>query len=312
MKPPKLIQAQAHTAVRRPPHKRFWMFHGVPLIFVVPAVILFAIFFVGPASLGFYYSMTNYRGIGTATWVGFENYVSLFTDDQFYRALIRTFVFTGFVVPINYVFSLGVSVLLISKYTKGAGLARTVFFIPWLVSPIVTGVIWRWLFGENFGVVNYVLSLLGLGTYRWQTDANFSLSVVILAGVWGGTAFSMLLFMAALRNIPQSYYEAAELDGAGPWKRFFTITLPLLRPTSFMVVLLSTIGAMKEFAMIQALNGGGPGTSNYLMVQYIYSTGFERARIGYASAASIILMFILIIIALIQMTIDKKAEYGDA
>lgn len=312
MKPPTLVQTHAQAHVARPPHKRFWMFHGVPFIFVLPAIVLFCIFFVGPAALGFYYSMTDYRGVGTANWIGLENYFRLFADDQFYRALTRTFVFTALVVPINYVFALGVSVLLISKFTKGSSIARIIFFIPWLVSPIVTGVIWRWLFGENFGVVNYVLSILGLGTYRWQTDADFSLSVVVLAGVWGGTAFSMLLFMAALRNIPQSYYEASELDGAGPWRQFFTITLPLLRPTSFMVILLSTIGAMKEFAMIQALNGGGPGTSNYLMVQYIYSTGFERARIGYASAASIILMFILIIIALIQMTIDKKAEYGDA
>lgn len=312
MKAPKLVQNHAHAPVRRPPHRRFWMFHGIPLVFVLPAVVLFILFFLGPASLGFYYSLTDYRGVGSADWVGLDNYARLFTDDQFYRALTRTFLFTALVVPINYVIALGVSVLLVSPWTKGSNLARTVFFIPWLVSPIVTGVIWRWLFGENFGVVNYLLSLLGLGTYRWQTDANFSLSVVILAGVWGGTAFSMLLFMAALRNIPQSYYEAAELDGAGPWRRLFYITLPLLRPTSFMVILLSTIGAMKEFAMIQALNGGGPGTSNYLMVQYIYSTGFERARIGYASAASIVLMVILVVIALLQMLIDKRAEYGDA
>ena len=125
---------------------------------------------------------------------------------------------------------------------------------------------------------------------------------------WGGTAFNMLLFIAAIRNIPQSYLEAAQLDGANGWQRFRRITLPLLRPTSFMVILLTTIGSMKEFAMVQALNGGGPGTANMFIVQYIYRTGFERADIGYASAASMVLMVILIVIALIQMRFDKRND----
>ena len=130
--------------------------------------------------------------------------------------------------------------------------------------------------------------------------------MVLIASSWGGTAFNMLLFIAALKNIPRSYLEAASIDGATGWQRFRHITLPLLAPTTFLVVLLSTIGAMKEFAMIQALNGGGPGTDNMLIVQYIYRTGFERAQIGYASAASMVLMVILIVIAVIQMRFDPK------
>ena len=118
----------------------------------------------------------------------------------------------------------------------------------------------------------------------------------------------MLLFIAAIRNIPQSYLEAAQIDGANGWQRFCRITLPLLRPTSFMVILLATLGAMKEFAMVQALNGGGPGTENMLIVQYIYQTGFERADIGYASAVSMVLMVILIVIAVVQMRFDKRND----
>ncbi len=160
------------------------------------------------------------------------------------------------------------------------------------------------------GVVNFLLSKVGVAPVSWQTDSNLSLATVVVAAVWGSLAFNMLLFMAALRNIPRSYYEAAEIDGASGWRQFWSISLPLLRPTSFMVVLLSSIGAMKEFALVQALNGGGPGNTNYLMVQYIYHTGFELNKVGYASAASFILMLMLLVIALIQVRIDRRTELG--
>lgn len=280
-----------------------------PLSFTIVTMILFLLFFVWPAGLGMYYSFTDYRGVGTPKWIGLENFIKLFQDDAFYSALFRTLTYTALVVPLGYVVALASAWLITSKWAKGAGAARVVFFLPWLVSPIVAGVIWRWLFGESFGLVNYLLGMVGIGNVRWQSNANLSLAVVIMAAIWGGTAFAMLLFSAALKNIPTSYYEAASIDGASAWQQFWKITFPLLRPTSFMVVLLSTIGAMKEFALIQALNGGGPGTQNHLMVQYIYTTGFERARIGYASAASIILMLILLVIAGIQMRFDRGAEY---
>jgi alpha-1,4-digalacturonate transport system permease protein len=203
-----------------------------------------------------------------------------------------------------------ISVLLVGRFCRWSRAAQVLFFLPWLISPIVAGVIWRWIFGESFGVVNFLLSTLGVGHVSWQTESNLSLATVVVAAVWGGLAFNMLLFMAALRNIPRSYYEAAEIDGASGWRQFWSISLPLLRPTSFMVVLLSSIGAMKEFALVQALNGGGPGNTNYLMVQYIYHTGFELNKVGYASAASFVLMLMLLVIALIQVRIDRRTELG--
>nr|WP_231980014.1 sugar ABC transporter permease [Tessaracoccus coleopterorum] len=198
-----------------------------------------------------------------------------------------------------------------SAAARGKVAARIIFFLPWLVSPIVAGVIWRWLFGESFGFVNFVIRELGADPLPWSTNADLSLAVVILASAWGGAAFNMLLFIAALNNVPQSYYEAAQLDGAGAWRRFWHITLPSIAPTSVLVILLSTLGHMKEFAMIQALNGGGPGTQNRLIVQYIYETGFKRSEIGYASAASMILLVILMVIAIIQMKISRRAG-GDS
>lgn len=279
-----------------------------PLLFISVAFVLFAVFFVGPGSLGLYYSLTEYTGVGDPEFVGLANYEQLFGDEQFYRSIIRTVLYTVLAVPIHYVAALGIALLLTSAATRFRTAGRVIFFVPWLISPIVTGVIWRWMFGENFGLINFVLTTINLPRQQWETNGDLALGVVILAGTWAGTAFTMLLFIAALRNIPQSYLEAAQLDGASAAQRFFRITLPLLRPTSFMVVLLGTLGAMKEFAMVQALNGGGPGTENMFIVQYIYQTGFQRAQIGYASAVSMVLMVILIIIALIQMRFDRRED----
>jgi len=280
-----------------------------PAILISVAIVLFALFFVWPGALAVMYSFTDYRGVGSRfNFIGFQNYTRLFADDAFYASLGRTLLYTVLAVPAHYVVSLAVAVLLTSSLAKGKTSARVVFFLPWLISPIVAGVIWRWLFGENFGLVNYLIAAMGGQGIRWETDATAALLLIVIVGTWGSTAFNMLLFVAAIRNIPRSYLEAAEIDGANAWQRFRRITLPLLAPTSFMVILLTTIGSMKEFAMIQALNGGGPGTQNMFIVQYIYRTGFERANIGYASAASMILMLILVVIALIQLRFDRNRD----
>ncbi|MDQ0575484.1 alpha-1,4-digalacturonate transport system permease protein [Agromyces albus] len=279
-----------------------------PLVFISVAVVLFLLFFVWPGALGLLYSFTDYSGVGDLDFIGLDNYVDLFADDAFYASLARTFLYTALSVPLHYVVSLGIAMLLASSLAKGKSSARVIFFLPWLISPIVAGVIWRWLFGENFGFVNFVVTLLGGDGLHWQTDASLALALILIVSTWATTAFNMLLFIAAIRNIPKSYLEAAEIDGANAWVRFRRITLPLLAPTSFMVILLTTIGSMKEFAMVQALNGGGPGTQNMFIVQYIYRTGFERADIGYASAASMVLMAILVLIALVQMQFDRKRD----
>jgi alpha-1,4-digalacturonate transport system permease protein len=279
-----------------------------PLLFISAAVVLFALFFVWPGALALAYSFTDYSGVGRPDFIGLDNYVELAGDPAFYAALSRTALYTVLAVPAHYVVSLGIAVLLTSTMATGKTAARMIFFFPWLISPIVTGVVWRWLFGENFGFVNFAVSALGGGPMAWESDGTLALIVILVAGTWASTAFNMLLFIAALRNIPRSYLEAAEIDGANARQRFFKITLPLLGPTSFMVVLLTTIGSMKEFALIQALNNGGPGTTNMLVVQYIYQTGFERANIGYASAVSMVLMAILVIIAVVQLRFEKRSD----
>lgn len=300
--------AQAPGGGRRFGHRRLGRHTLAPLILTVTTAVLFALFFVWPGALGLIYSFTDYRGLGDLHFVGLENYSGLLTDGDFWSSLRRTVLYVCLSVPLIYVCSLGIAMLLTNQNAKGRTPAKVIFFLPWLISPIVTGVIWRWMFGENFGFINYALSLIGLGPVSWTSNADLSLFVVVFASAWGGTAFNMMLFIAAILNVPRSYLEAATLDGAGPWKRFWHITLPCIAPTSFMVVLLSTINQMKEFAMIQALNDGGPGTSNRLIVQYIYETGFNRAHVGYASAVSMILMVILLVIAFVQTRIEKRTS----
>ncbi|WP_328752538.1 sugar ABC transporter permease [Streptomyces sp. NBC_00285] len=279
-----------------------------PLVLIAANVVLFALFFVWPAVIGLVYSFTNYTGVGAFQFIGLDNYHNLFGDSTFYDALSRTLLYAVLVVPLNFVVSLLAANLVVSKSAKGGSVARVIFFIPWLLSPIVVGVLWRWMFGENFGLVNYVIEKFGGSAVPWQSNADLSLLVVVMAASWAGTGFTMLLFIAAIKNVPVSYYEAASLDGAGPWRQFFSITLPSIAPTSFIVILLNTINAMKEYPVFVALNNGGPGSSNNLLVQYIYETGFKRGQIGYASAASFVLMLILMAVAIVQLIVNRRVE----
>ncbi|MFI6249156.1 carbohydrate ABC transporter permease [Streptomyces sp. NPDC051016] len=302
------MKKRASDVSGSPPRRRRSTYTVAPLVLIAANVVLFGLFFVWPAVIGLVYSFTNYTGVGAFQFIGLDNYTNLFGDSTFYDALFRTLLYTVLVVPLNFVLSLLIANLVVSKQAKGASFARVVFFIPWLISPIVVGVLWRWLFGENFGLINYVIEKLGGHAIAWQSNADLSLGVVVMAGAWWGTAFSMLLFIAAIKNVPTSYYEAASLDGAGPWRQFISITLPSIAPTSFIVILLNTINAMKEYPLFVSLNNGGPGTSNNLLVQYIYQTGFNRGQIGYASAASFVLMLILMAVAIIQLIANRRME----
>ncbi|MGW3107883.1 carbohydrate ABC transporter permease [Streptomyces sp. NPDC001100] len=302
-----MTKSAADVSVR-PPRKRRSTYTLAPLVLIAANVVLFALFFVWPAVIGLVYSFTNYTGVGAFQFIGLDNYHNLFGDSTFYDALTRTLLYAVLFVPLNFALSLLAANLVVNKHAKGASVARVIFFIPWLLSPIVVGVLWRWLFGENFGLVNYLIEKFGGSAVPWQSNADLSLIVVVFAASWAWTGFSMLLFIAAIKNVPVSYYEAASLDGAGPWRQFISITLPSIAPTSFIVILLNTINAMKEYPVFVSLNNGGPGTSNNLLVQYIYQTGFQRGQIGYASAASFVLMLILMAVAIIQLIVNRRVE----
>ncbi|KRM08899.1 transmembrane permease MsmF [Lapidilactobacillus concavus DSM 17758] len=274
-----------------------------PFLFVGANMILFVVWFVVPALLGLYYSFTNSDGNPGEKFIGLANYRELFADPAFYKALGRTFRYIIFQVPLLYVVSLLVALLLSNPKIKGKIIGKIVVFLPWCISGIVTGVMWKWLFGESFGFINYSLKQLGQSPVPWFSDGNMAFLVVVMAAVWAATAFNMLLFMNAIKNVPATLYEAASLDGATSFQKFWHITLPAIRPTSLMVILLATIDATKEFVMVQALTNGGPGTDNMFIVQYIYTTGFDKFKVGYASAVSMVLFMIILLVALIQLKV---------
>lgn len=276
------------------------------IFFCLPNIIFFIVFFIAPAIVGVWYSLTDFNGLRRMNFVGMENYFQLFRDPEFYDILLNTFKYSIFAVPLGYIAALGLALLLSSNALRNSTLLRILIYWPTLISTIMVGLTWRWIFGENFGILNYLLTSAGLSPINWATNPNAAFATTIIAGIWAGCGTSMLIFIGGIAQIPQMLHEAAIIDGANKWQDFFYVTLPSLKPVSFMVIILSTIGSFKVFAMVQTLTNGGPGTATTYMIQYIYSTGFEKQRVGYSSAASIVLFLLLLIMSFAQTRINSQ------
>lgn len=281
------------------------------LFFTLPNIILFIVFFVFPAVLGIYYSFTNYNGLGRMDFIGLENYIKLFQDKTFYKVLFRTISYVLITVPLVYLTALVAALLMTTKTVKCKTILRVSIYWPTLLSTIMVGLTWRWIFGENFGIINYLLMQIGMNPIGWGTTPTAAFLTTIIAEVWCNAGFFMMIFIGALENIPEELYEAGAIDGTNNWERFRYITLPQLKPTSFMIIVLTTINMFKVFASVVTLTGGGPGNSTTYMIQYIYQTGFEKMKIGYASAGSMVLFTILLLLSLVQMYINNKQGEGD-
>ena len=283
-------QAFSHT-------RAFWCF-------VTPALLLFTIFFLIPLALSIYFSFTNYDGWKTMDFQGLKNYQKLFTDIEFYNALKRTAIFTIVNLPFKVGIPLLIASLATSRFLKGRTLVRTFVYIPVLLSALVVGVTIRWMFGEEYGLINYLITLLGGTPLQWAMNPTLATFVVSVASNWATAGFYMIIFIGGINNISQELYEAANVDGANSRQVFFRITLPLLSPTIFIVLLLSTVNLLKEYTIIQGITTGGPGTSTTYIIQYIFNQGFTQWRYGYASAIGIVVGIIFIVIAAIEFKIS--------
>ncbi|MDO4325879.1 MAG: sugar ABC transporter permease [bacterium] len=278
------------------------------LLFCLPNILFFLVFFVAPAVVGIWYSFTDYNGLKKMNFIGLENYITLFQDPEFYKILLNTAKFAIISVPVGYVVSLGMGLLLASDKMKGSSILRVLIYWPTLLSTIMVGLTWKWIFGESFGLVNYLLEAAGLPKIGWATDPTAAFITTIVAGAWAGCGTNMLIFIGGIKQIPEELKEAARIDGANPWQIFKAITLPHLKPLSYMVIMLSLIGAFKEFAMVQTLTNGGPGTATTYMIQYIYLTGFQKLKVGYSSAASMVLFVLLLIMSLVQSKLTEEKD----
>ncbi len=281
-----------------------------PYAMVLPNLIIFTLFIILPVVYGFGISFTNWKGIGSAEFVGFANYAKLLHDTKFWQAMWRTLVFSVLCLPFVLVIPMFLAQIVI-KEIRARGVFRAIFYWPSMISFIVVGISFRFLFGDTTGVINFLIEQLGFGKVSFLTNDVGAMAILVLATIWSRTGFLMVVYMSGLQSIPQSYYEAAEVDGAKPFQRFIKITLPLLKPTMFLVVILTLIDLFKSYGLVVQLTKGGPGTATTFAVQYIFQQAFEKLNLGYASAMSIILMLILATFTVVQFRLNKGGAIDD-
>ncbi|CAM3815790.1 carbohydrate ABC transporter permease [Cytobacillus oceanisediminis] len=281
-----------------------WKQKLTPIGFISPVLLIFSLFLFFPVLFAFYMSFHQWGMIGTPEFVGFHNYVRLFQDPLFWTSIKNTLIFS-LSVPLKVAIALFIAVLLNQKI-RGLGFYRAAFFFPVVLSMVVVGLVWQWMFSPSYGFINYLLEKLGLPLQNMLIDSDQAMIVLIIVSIWKGLGSNLLLFLAGLQAIPSSVYEAAEIDGANSWQKFWHITVQLLKPTTLFVLIITLIGSFKIFDLAYVITGGGPGTSTMVLVHYIYQEAFQRFDMGYASAAAYVFFIILFILTLVQMRMFKS------
>jgi len=222
-----------------------------------------------------------------------------------------TFLYIIGTVPASVLIGLGLALLLNIKWLKGRGIFRTAFYIPVITSMAAAAVIWAWIFEGNYGLMNQLLSAFGIGPIRWLADPNFTLIALMIVGVWKRIGYNMVLFLAGLQNIPSTYYEAAEIDGAKTWTKLIRITVPLLSPTTLFVVILQFIASFRVFVSVSVMTQGGPARSTEVITFYLYENAFRYLRFGYASAIAVVMFILMMVFTVLQFRISKnRVHYG--
>jgi multiple sugar transport system permease protein len=278
--------------------------------FVLPFMLVYAAFVLWPLLYGLGMSFFDTSLVrDESQFVGLANYAQLFADPEVWRTLWVTILFTaGSTVPLVLVAL--VMALLVQTGIGGQWFWRFAYFAPFQLPVATVAMIWEWLFSGDFGLFNGILTGLGLPTVGWLTEPEIGLWSVVILTVWWTVGFNFLLYLAALQAIPAQLYEAAEIDGAGGWRRLFSITLPLLNRTTGLVVVLQVLASLKLFDQAYILYdaSGGPGGSATPILQYVYETGFTDYRLGYASAISYMFFVLIILIALLQARLSRRSE----
>ena len=292
---------------RKTSRKKFWYNDNtVGYIFSLPFIIGFLAFTLIPIAVSMYYSVTDYKLGQTPAFIGIKNYLELLKDERFINSVKVTLIYVVTSVPTKLIFALFVAYLL-TQGRRGVTFYRSLYYVPSLIGgSIAVALVWKTIFSRK-GLANTILASLGLQKLSWLGDPKLSMGILVLMSAWQFGS-SMIIFAAGLKEIPGSYYEAAEIDGANKWQTFKNIILPHLKPVSFMVIILSVISSFKVFAMVQTLTNGGPGTATTYMIQYIYTTGFTKNKVGYASAVSMVLFVILLILSFVQTKVSDKSN----
>ena len=284
-----------------------------PYVYLLPFMLFLIVFTIYPVINVFILSFKeNYSYLrGTFDGWSLENYKEVLTDDKFKQSMINTFLYVLFVVPISTAIATFIAHLLNQKI-KGIAFFQTAFFMPMVTSITAVGLIWRFMYNQNYGVFNYILSLFGIEKIGWLTDSAWSLVALVIFGIWNILPFTIILLLSGLQNIDQMYYTAAKVDGAKPAKIFFRITVPLLSPTIFLVSIMNTISSFKVFSELFPLFNGKPGPyfNLYTVVYYIRYAMMEKRKYGYAAAGAVILFICIMIFTFIELLIKKHKRFG--
>ncbi|MGL5818320.1 MAG: carbohydrate ABC transporter permease [Phycicoccus sp.] len=277
------------------------------LAMVAPAFVVFVVFMFVPLALTGWYSLHRYSGFGRMRWQGAENYRDLVADDTFWRAALNTVAFTALTVPVGIALGVGAA-LLLNRWMPARGFFRALFYVPVVISGVAAGVIFLRLFDPIVGVLNQLAGTVGLPAVDWQGSGTAALVSVVVVVLWQGVGFSMVVYLAALQGIPREVNEAGAVDGAVGWVSFRHITWPLLRPTTFFLVVYSIITSFQVFDVVYVLTRGGPGTATTFLVQYAYDEGFNQRRQGYAAAIGVVLYVVVLGFTALQWRFSRARD----
>lgn len=274
-------------------------YSGVP--YLVPSLSIMLVVVLAPIVMTVYFSFTSYSILEPGEFVGLENYRNLVQDQAFLTSVRQTIIYTLIVVPLQTLLALVIAEVIAKRFRNAfGGFARSVLFVPVLSSLVVVGIVWRFLLDPQAGVVDSLFQFLGLEQPNWLGRPVLALVTVALVTVWKNVGYFLVIYYAAIMGIRGDLYEAAAIDGASHFQRFRHITVPSLRPVTFLVVVLGTIWSFQVFDLVYTMTGGGPGGSTMTIVLSIYQAGFQNYQMGYASALSVVLLAIVLVISLVQ------------
>lgn len=280
--------------------RNFWGY-----LFILPNFLGFVAFMLVPILMSLYFSFTNYDVISTIEFIGFENYINLFQDEQFIVAILNTLWFTVLTVPAGIILALLLAVLL-NRQIRGISFFRTLVFIPVITSMVAVSLVWSMLYEENGGLLNTLLGYMNLPSVAWLTSTEMAMISIAIMSIWKGLGYNMTIFLAGLQGVPHDLYEAATIDGANAFQKFRKITVPMIGPTTYFVTLMALIGSLQVFDQVNIMTGGGPVNATRTIAFHLYQYGFQFYKMGYACAAAYVLFILVFIVSLIQNRSSKK------
>ena len=285
------------------------IFRLTPYLFLIPAFVMLAVFFFVPFFQTLYLSFFDYsKNIYSPQFVEWANYLYLIKNPQFLKTILNTFYFLVLCVPFLVIFPLFLAILLNTKI-RGKTLYKLIIYLPVVVSIVVVAIAFKWLYAPE-GLLNYFLSLINISPLGWLSDPKFAMFSVALVTIFKGVGYYMMIYLAALMSVPNELYEAAEVDGATSFQKHMTVTIPHIMPTIALVATISSISALKVFVEIYVMTRGGPLDSTKTIVYYIYEKAFENLDLGLASAASVILLIVVMAFSLINIFVFERKKYG--